>query len=288
MTHHLRKVTLKAAAGTGWNALQDQLDTAHHAVRSLAVRPAVRSAHHPAQPRCLHHRRQSRRSVRHDLRTRRPANLLSNTRPATPHRPGGARTAPPETDASATDGTGPAGCRCSPAHPFAGPDRHPVPDPGPPPTGPDPAPAQPVSSTTARLPRCRTSRSVTGHFPHAFRAGQDRGRGAQPGPCPTDPAATCILHRGTTGNPHKGQSIMTNNTGSALDSAALRQGDHVDIHANGHTPYSGYVEDTIPELNMVWIRKLRTGGTPECSLPTSAASSAMKLDPFRHRTRPPP
>lgn len=37
MTHYLHKVTLRAAAGTGWNALQEQLDTAHHAVRSLAV-----------------------------------------------------------------------------------------------------------------------------------------------------------------------------------------------------------------------------------------------------------
>jgi hypothetical protein len=37
MTHHLRKVSLKAAAGTGWNALQEQLDTAHDDVRASAV-----------------------------------------------------------------------------------------------------------------------------------------------------------------------------------------------------------------------------------------------------------
>ncbi|MFD1212755.1 hypothetical protein ACFQ36_11985 [Arthrobacter sp. GCM10027362] len=37
MTHHVRKITLKAAAGTGWDALQEQLDTAHEEVRSLAV-----------------------------------------------------------------------------------------------------------------------------------------------------------------------------------------------------------------------------------------------------------
>ncbi|MCG2623061.1 hypothetical protein LVY72_14250 [Arthrobacter sp. I2-34] len=37
MTHPLRIVTLKAAAGTGWNAFQEQLDTAYEEVRSLAV-----------------------------------------------------------------------------------------------------------------------------------------------------------------------------------------------------------------------------------------------------------
>lgn len=31
------KVTLKATAGTGWNALQEQLDIVHEAVRSLAI-----------------------------------------------------------------------------------------------------------------------------------------------------------------------------------------------------------------------------------------------------------
>jgi hypothetical protein len=37
MTHHIRHVTLKATAGTGWHALQDQLEAAHAAVRSLAL-----------------------------------------------------------------------------------------------------------------------------------------------------------------------------------------------------------------------------------------------------------
>lgn len=37
MRHHIRKVTLTATAGTSWNALQDQLDTAHDEVRSLAI-----------------------------------------------------------------------------------------------------------------------------------------------------------------------------------------------------------------------------------------------------------
>lgn len=37
MSHHMHKVTLKAAAGTGWNALQEQLETAHEEVQSLAI-----------------------------------------------------------------------------------------------------------------------------------------------------------------------------------------------------------------------------------------------------------
>ncbi|MCG2624725.1 hypothetical protein LVY72_22825 [Arthrobacter sp. I2-34] len=37
MTHDNYEVTLTAAAGTGWNALQEQLDTAHQTVKSLAI-----------------------------------------------------------------------------------------------------------------------------------------------------------------------------------------------------------------------------------------------------------
>lgn len=37
MPHHIRNVTLKAAAATGWNALQEQLETAHEEVQSLAI-----------------------------------------------------------------------------------------------------------------------------------------------------------------------------------------------------------------------------------------------------------
>ena len=37
MTQHTGNVTFKAPNGTGWNALQDQLETAHAAVRSLAI-----------------------------------------------------------------------------------------------------------------------------------------------------------------------------------------------------------------------------------------------------------
>ncbi|NKX56581.1 hypothetical protein [Arthrobacter mobilis] len=64
---------------------------------------------------------------------------------------------------------------------------------------------------------------------------------------------------------------MTNNTGSALDAAALGPGDHVEVHGNGHIRYSGYIEDTMPQLNIVWIRELRTGErrmlfTDECRI----------------------
>ncbi|MFE4229992.1 hypothetical protein ACFRJ8_19135 [Arthrobacter sp. NPDC056886] len=52
---------------------------------------------------------------------------------------------------------------------------------------------------------------------------------------------------------------MTDNTGNALDSAALRPGDHIDVHVDEHTRYSAYVDDTMPQLNIVWIRELRTG-----------------------------
>jgi hypothetical protein len=37
MTHYIHKITLKATAGAGWNAVQDQLDTALEAARSLAI-----------------------------------------------------------------------------------------------------------------------------------------------------------------------------------------------------------------------------------------------------------
>lgn len=65
---------------------------------------------------------------------------------------------------------------------------------------------------------------------------------------------------------------MTDSTGSALDSAALRLGDRVEyVHGNGHTRYIGYVEDTMPQLNIVWIREIRTGerrmlSTDECHI----------------------
>ncbi|NMR32238.1 hypothetical protein [Crystallibacter degradans] len=50
---------------------------------------------------------------------------------------------------------------------------------------------------------------------------------------------------------------MTDNTGT-LDSTTFRSGDRVDIRWNGHSS-NGYVEDAMPQLNVVWIRDLRTG-----------------------------
>jgi hypothetical protein len=52
---------------------------------------------------------------------------------------------------------------------------------------------------------------------------------------------------------------MTDNRDGVLDSAALQRGDHVTVHMNGHINYSGYVEDTIPGLNIVWVRELPIG-----------------------------
>ncbi|GLB68761.1 hypothetical protein [Arthrobacter mangrovi] len=62
---------------------------------------------------------------------------------------------------------------------------------------------------------------------------------------------------------------MTDSTGSAFDSAVLRPGDRIDVHRSGYVPRSGYVEDTMPQLNIVWIREVRTGerrmiSTDEC------------------------
>lgn len=64
---------------------------------------------------------------------------------------------------------------------------------------------------------------------------------------------------------------MTNHTDSTPKSDALRQGDHVDIHSNGIFRYSGYVEDMMPRLRVVWIRELLTGerkmlSTDECCI----------------------
>lgn len=52
---------------------------------------------------------------------------------------------------------------------------------------------------------------------------------------------------------------MTNDADGALDPAIIRHGDRVDVHGNGHTRCSGYVEDMFPQMNIVWIRELRTG-----------------------------
>jgi hypothetical protein len=39
----------------------------------------------------------------------------------------------------------------------------------------------------------------------------------------------------------------------------LRQGDRVKIQSPGYPPYHGLVEDSMPALDVVWIRELRTG-----------------------------
>ena len=64
---------------------------------------------------------------------------------------------------------------------------------------------------------------------------------------------------------------MADDTGSVLDSAAFLYGDRIDVHLNGHISYSAYVEETMPQLNIVWIRALRTGerrmlSTDECHI----------------------
>jgi hypothetical protein len=88
---------------------------------------------------------------------------------------------------------------------------------------------------------------------------------------PTDATMACTRDRGTTGTPQKGNGTMTDNTDSALVATALRSGDRVEVRGNGHTHYSGYVEDTMPQLNIVWVRERRTGerrmlSTDECRI----------------------
>ncbi|AUI53820.1 hypothetical protein [Arthrobacter crystallopoietes] len=52
---------------------------------------------------------------------------------------------------------------------------------------------------------------------------------------------------------------MTDNTNTDLDSDALRPGDHVEILGNEHLHYNAYVEDTLPQFNIAWVREQRTG-----------------------------
>ncbi|MFC4905549.1 hypothetical protein [Kocuria oceani] len=39
----------------------------------------------------------------------------------------------------------------------------------------------------------------------------------------------------------------------------LRKGETVEVHSPGYPPYCGHVEESMPSLNVVWIRELRTG-----------------------------
>ena len=53
--------------------------------------------------------------------------------------------------------------------------------------------------------------------------------------------------------------------------AGLRRGERVDVHETGKVPSNGFIEETMPELNIVWLRDLRTGErrilfTDECDL----------------------
>ncbi|AUI53776.1 hypothetical protein [Arthrobacter crystallopoietes] len=52
---------------------------------------------------------------------------------------------------------------------------------------------------------------------------------------------------------------MTDNADAGLDSAALRPGDHVEVRGNEHLHYKAYVEDTLPQFNIAWVREQRTG-----------------------------
>jgi hypothetical protein len=52
---------------------------------------------------------------------------------------------------------------------------------------------------------------------------------------------------------------MRNHTASAIESFSLQHGDLVDIHSDGNFRYSGHVDDTMHQLNIVWIRELPTG-----------------------------
>ncbi|MGM0931060.1 MAG: hypothetical protein ACQEXN_15340 [Actinomycetota bacterium] len=54
---------------------------------------------------------------------------------------------------------------------------------------------------------------------------------------------------------------MNNETYSIAQSTALQRGDRVEVQGKGygHLGYDGYVDDTMPHLNIVWVRELGTG-----------------------------
>jgi hypothetical protein len=39
----------------------------------------------------------------------------------------------------------------------------------------------------------------------------------------------------------------------------LQRGQSVEVHSKGYPPYVGLVEESMPGLNVVWIRNPRTG-----------------------------
>ena len=52
---------------------------------------------------------------------------------------------------------------------------------------------------------------------------------------------------------------MRDQVESAPETAGLQHGDHVDIHSNGTLRFSGYVDDAMPQLGIVWVRELLIG-----------------------------
>lgn len=52
---------------------------------------------------------------------------------------------------------------------------------------------------------------------------------------------------------------MTSPRTIALSSDALNRGDYVVVQGNEYLHYNGYVEDTMPAQDIVWIRERRTG-----------------------------
>jgi hypothetical protein len=52
---------------------------------------------------------------------------------------------------------------------------------------------------------------------------------------------------------------MTNNTDTSSKFAVLQHGDLVDVHSKGKLRYSGYVDDTMPSLHILWVREVPTG-----------------------------
>lgn len=52
---------------------------------------------------------------------------------------------------------------------------------------------------------------------------------------------------------------MTDIAPETVNPFPLREGDHVQIHSPGYPPYHGLVEDSMPGLDVVWIRDLTTG-----------------------------
>lgn len=44
-----------------------------------------------------------------------------------------------------------------------------------------------------------------------------------------------------------------------LDVAKLQQGQGVEVRTPGRPPYLGLIEESMPQLNLVWVREVNTG-----------------------------